>query len=101
MSNRFTYEPPSALQILGTRFIYPLGWREKVMPWVTDNVSGSRFQLSRDEDALVRKLACRISPQSPQHTAALETLGDTIMRRRRGYVCEWDSVNREHEQLSR
>ena len=85
--------------MLAIRFKHPLGWREKVTPWVTDNVNGTRFQLSRDEDALVRKLACRISPQTPQHTAALETLGDTIMRRRRGYVCEWESViNQDVEQ---
>jgi hypothetical protein len=97
MSNRFTYELPSARQVMATRFKHPFGWRERVTPWVTDNENGTRFQLSRDEDALVQKLASRISPQTPQHTTALESIGDAIMRRRRGYVCEWDSVVRKEE----
>jgi hypothetical protein len=99
MSKRFTYEPPSARQILATRFKHPLGWRERVTPWVTDNENGTRFQLTCDEDAVVQKLAGRISAEVPQHTAALDRVGDAIMRRRRGYVCEWDSViNRDERE---
>lgn len=96
MSSRFSYEQQSALQKLATRFKHPIRWREMVTPWVFDKDGGTRFQLARDEDALVRQLNVRISNNkpTPQLEAALDDVADAILRRRRGYCFAWDAVTR-------
>ena len=96
MSSRFGYEQQSALQKLATRFKHPLGWRGMVTPWVLDKDGGTRFQLTCDEDALVRELSVRISNNNPtpQLEAALDDVADAILRRRRGYVFEWERLTR-------
>jgi hypothetical protein len=57
MGNRFRFEPQSTLQKLAIGIRHPSRWREKTATWVFDREGGTRFQLARDEDELVRRLA--------------------------------------------
>src|SRR5262245_48142217 len=54
MGTRFRFEPHSTLQKLTTSIRHPSRWREKTAAWVFDKEGGTRFQLTRDEDELVR-----------------------------------------------
>jgi hypothetical protein len=90
MGTRFHYEPQSTLQKFAARCKHPLGWREKVTPWVFDKDGGTRFQLTPEEEALVRELSLRLSGTQPipRLEAALDEVANAVLRRRRGYIFE-------------
>ena len=63
MSTRFRYEPKTPLQKLALRLKHPRKWRAKITPCVFDNESGHRFQLTCDEEEVIRKInfSCRVT----------------------------------------
>jgi len=91
MRIRFKYEPPSAFRKLAITITHPYRWRAKVRPWVFDNESGARFQLARDEDAVVRRLSARMTKNTrpAELTAAFDRVARAIVQRRLGYGFEW------------
>jgi hypothetical protein len=91
MGTRFRFEPHSTLQKLTTSIRHPSRWREKTAAWVFDKEGGTRFQLTRDEDELVRELSLSLR-ENPKLEATLDEVADAILWRRRGYVFKWDAV---------
>lgn len=95
ISNRFRYEPKTALQKVALRLKHPRQWRAKITPCVFDNESGVRLQLACDEEEVIRKLNVR-APGDKEWPASLATLDDVanaIMLRRLGYVSDWTRIS--------
>ena len=56
-------------------------------PWVFDNLSGIRFQLTQDEETVIRKLALAMDKRTPapSQDAAFDYVAGAIARKRLGY----------------
>ena len=88
---RFKYESPSILRKAAIGFSAPHRWRSGMRPWVFDNLSGIRFQLSQDEETVIRKLAASTDkrPPGPGLDAAFDYVAGAIARKRLGYAFDW------------
>ena len=62
---RFKYETPSLFRKAAIGFTAPHRWRTGMRPWVFDNLSGIRFQLTQDEETVIRKLALAMDKRTP------------------------------------
>ncbi len=107
MSARFKYEVLGALKKVALTLTSPLNWRKKAGPWIFDNVTGVRLQLSDDEDAVLRQHAAptvngSAAPQRSELDPAFDRLVLAIMERRRGYGFDWQRLARQapHERSS-
>lgn len=91
MVSRYKYEPTSAIRKISITVTHPHKWREKVSPWVVDNQSGARFQLTPDEETLIRQLSAVGAKGRPAQdvTAAFDHVAGAIVQRRLGYGFEW------------
>ena len=58
---RFKYEAPSLLRKAAISLKAPHRWLSGTRPWVFDNLSGVRFQLTQDEETVIRKLAAAMA----------------------------------------
>ena len=95
MSTRFRYEPKTTFQKVTLRLKHPRKWRAKITACVFDIETGHRFQLTRDEDEVIRKLNVRMAG-SKDWSAPLATLDDVaeaIKLRRLGYVFDWTRIS--------
>jgi hypothetical protein len=88
---RFKYEAPSFLHKAAISFKAPHRWRSGTRPWVFDNLSGIRFQLSQDEETVIRKLAAAMAKRQPGASldAAFDYVASVIARKRLGYTFDW------------
>ncbi len=107
MSARFKYEELGALQKAALTLTSPLNWRAKAGPWIFDNVTGVRLQLSGDEDAVLRQHAApTVNGSAPPKQSPLDPAFDrlvlAIMEKRRGYGFDWHRLVRQapHERAS-
>ncbi len=64
-------------------------------PWVFDNLSGIRFQLSQDEETVIRKLAASMGkrPPGPSLDTAFDYVAGAIARKRLGYPFDWRRIS--------
>jgi hypothetical protein len=99
MTTRFKYEPTGLFRKAVLTLTSPRRWRSKTRPWIFDNVTGVRFQLAEDEDALLSRMANHVTKAS--RTADPSVLGpgfdriaSAIMEKRRGYVSDWCRIAR-------
>jgi len=92
---RFKYEAPSILRKAAIGFSAPHRWRSGVRPWVFDNLSGIRFQLSQDEETVIRKLALAMEkwPPSAKLDVAFDYVAGAIARKRLGYPFDWRRIS--------
>lgn len=88
---RFKYETPSLLRKAAISLKAPHRWRSGTRPWVFDNLSGIRFQLTQDEETVIRKLAAATAKrqQGPGLDAAFDYVAGVIARKRLGYTFDW------------
>ncbi len=88
---RFKYEAPSFFRKAAIGFKAPHRWRSGTRPWVFDNLSGVRFQLTQDEETVIRKLATAMAkrPPGPNLDAAFDYVAGVIARKRLGYTFDW------------
>ena len=91
---RFQYESPGFIEKAAIRFQAPHRWRSGVRPWVFDKVSGVRFQLAQEEQAVLDQLTACLAKRSPAPhlDAAFDYVADAMVKRRVGYVYEWESL---------
>jgi hypothetical protein len=96
MTGNFRYEAPTALQTLSNRILHPMTWRQKAAPWIADLKSGTRFQLTCDEAALVDTLNVPVPGKSewPASPTTLDDVARAALLRRLGYVFEWEKIAR-------
>ena len=94
MASRFNYLPQSTLQKLAARVRHPTRWREKTTPWVIDTQAGTRFQLARDEEALIERLNVPTPGKSewPASPVTLDEVAHAAYLRRLGYVFDWSRI---------
>jgi hypothetical protein len=92
---RFKYESPGFFEKAAIRFGAPHRWRSGVRPWVFDKVSGVRFQLAHDEEAVLNQLAACTAKRrpTPHLDGAFDYVADAMVKRRIGYVSEWRSLS--------
>lgn len=92
---RFKYEAPSLLRKAAIGLKAPHRWRSGTRPWVFDNLSGIRFQLTQDEETVIRKLAAAMAkrPPGPGLDAAFDYVAGVIARKRLGYAFDWRRVS--------
>jgi hypothetical protein len=94
MGNRYKFEPQTTLQKLAARVRHPRRWRDKSAPWVSDMQRGTRFQLARDEEALIERLNVPTPGRSewPASPVTLDEVADAALHRRMGYVFAWQRI---------
>jgi hypothetical protein len=92
---RFKYEAPNILRKAAIGFKAPHRWRSGVRPWVFDNLSGIRFQLSQDEETVVRNLAAAMEKRAPgpKLDTAFDYVAGAIARKRLGYPFDWRRIS--------
>ena len=92
---RFKYETPSLFRKAAIGFKAPHRWRTGMRPWVFDNLSGIRFQLTQDEETVIRKLALAMDKRTPapSQDAAFDYVAGAIARKRLGYPFDWRRIS--------
>jgi hypothetical protein len=92
---RFKYETPSLFRKAAIGFKAPHRWRTGTRPWVFDNLSGVRFQLTQDEETVIRKLAMAMDKRTPapSQDAAFDYVAGAIARKRLGYPFDWRRIS--------
>jgi hypothetical protein len=95
MGSRFSYQSQGTLRKVALCLRYPHRWREKTAPWIFDNETGARLQLTCDEHALIRRLNVRLPGKKewPLSPVSLDEVASAIVRRRLGYVFEWARIS--------
>lgn len=95
MGGRYRYEPQGMLRKLALACRFPHKWREKLTPSIFDNETGARFQLTSEEEALIRRLNVRVPGKKewPLSPVSLDEVANAIVRRRLGYVFEWARIS--------
>lgn len=91
---RFKYEAPSLLRKAAIGFRTPHRWRVGARPWVFDNLSGMRFQLTQDEETVIRNLAKAVERRRTVSSldAAFDHVAGAIARKRLGYPFDWRRI---------
>jgi hypothetical protein len=92
---RFKYESPGFIEKAAIRFGASHRRRSGLRPWVFDEVSGVHFQLAHDEQAVLNQLAASMAKRkpAPHLDAAFDYVAGAIVKRRIGYVSEWQSLS--------
>ena len=103
MGNRYKFEPQTTLQKLTARVRHPRRWREKTTPWISDMQGGTRFQLARDEEAVIERLNVPTAGRSewPASPVSLDEVANAVYLRRMGYVFDWARIASLKTRLSR
>jgi hypothetical protein len=96
MRSRFDYEAPSFLERATLTIKAPLRWRSHGRPWVFDNKTGVRFQLTRDEETALRPVTRRMTNGTTPIpiVVAFDHIASALLDRRLGYSCEWERLSR-------
>ena len=97
MRSRFEYEAPGLLKKIILSVQAPHRCRSSVRAWVFDKQSGVRFQLSKDERAVLQPLTSRLRNGNtpPKVAVAFDHAAEAILDRRRGYCFEWNRLTKQ------
>jgi hypothetical protein len=95
MRSRFEFEAPTLFQKAILTLKAPHHWRSSLRPYVFDKQSGVRFQVAKDEEAVLKPLTSRLRNGStpPEVAMVFDQAADAMLNRRRGYCFEWNRLS--------
>jgi len=94
MCSRYEYEAPSLSRKVALTLKFPHRWRSEIQPWIFDKKNGTRFRLTRDEQAALKPLTTRLRNGDTRFDVAVafDEAAAALMGRRRGYCFEWNRL---------